>query len=173
MSHNRTVEIVDYNPGWPALALVESARLANAIGADLIRIEHLGSTSVPGLAAKPVVDLFPVVTSLKALDRRQSAIEELGYLWRGEFGVTGRRFCSRDIAGVRRFHCFEDGTEELVRHRIFRDYLRAHPFEARALEDQKRGAAAAHPDDTLAYNGAKSGWILACQLRANAWAEKT
>ena len=171
-SERRPVEIVDSDPGWPGLALVESARLSDGMGAALLRVEHVGSTSVPGLAAKPIIDLCPVVTSLSNLDRRQRNVEALGYVWRGEFGIPGRRYCSRDIAGVRRFqlHCFEDGGEELGRMLVFRDYLRAHVNEARGYEAEKRRAASAHPSDILAYNDAKSDWIIACRQRAMDWA---
>jgi GrpB-like predicted nucleotidyltransferase (UPF0157 family) len=172
-SERRAVEIVDYDSKWPGLALVESARLSDGLGAALIRVEHVGSTAVPGLAAKPIVDLCPVVTNLSDLDRRQKGVEALGYHWRGEFGIPERRYCSRDIGGVRRFqlHCFAEGAEELSRMLAFRDYLRAHDDQARGYEVEKRKAAAAHPNDTLAYNDAKSDWILACRERAIAWAQ--
>jgi GrpB-like predicted nucleotidyltransferase (UPF0157 family) len=171
--NKRRIEILDYDPAWPGFALVESARLSDGMGAALIRVEHVGSTSVPGLAAKPVIDLCPVITSLADLDRRQKGVEALGYLWRGEFGIPGRRYCSRDIAGVRRFqlHCFEDGSAELERHCRFRDYLRAHPDEAHAYAAEKRKSAAANPTDPIAYNDGKSGWIRACDLRAAEWAK--
>jgi GrpB-like predicted nucleotidyltransferase (UPF0157 family) len=169
----QSIEIADYDPAWPGLALVESARLADGFGAALLRVEHVGSTSVPGLAAKPVVDLCPVVTTLADLDRRQRGVEELGYEWLGEFGIPLRRYCRRDINGVRRFqlHCFAEGTEELYRMLAFRDYLRVHPAEADAYAAVKRGAAAVHPTDMLAYNDAKSGWLLACRARALEWAK--
>src|ERR1700760_4691415 len=103
-SERRPVEIADYNPKWPGLALVEGARLSDGMGAALIRVEHVGSTAVPGLAAKAIIDLAPIVTSLADIDRRQKLIEALGYTWRGELGVSGRRYCTRDIGEVRRFH---------------------------------------------------------------------
>jgi GrpB-like predicted nucleotidyltransferase (UPF0157 family) len=172
-AERRPVKIVNYDRRWPGLALVESARLSDGMGAALIRVEHVGSTSVRGLGAKPIIDLCPVVTSLSDLDRRRKAVEALGYLWRGEFGVPERRYCSRDIAGVRRFqlHCFAEGAEELGRMLDFRDYLRADDEEARSYEAEKRKAAAMHPSDSLAYNDAKSAWIVACRERAMAWAK--
>jgi len=172
-SERRPVRIVDYDRRWPGLALVESARLADGMGAALIRVEHVGSTAVPGLGAKPIIDLCPVVTRLSDLDRRQKAVEALGYVWRGEFGVPERRFCSRDIAGLRRFqlHCFAEGAEELARMLAFRDFLRTHADEARGYAAEKRKAAAAHPSDILLYNDAKSSWIVSCRERAMAWAK--
>lgn len=167
----RKVELAPHDPDWVEQAAKEGVRLSIALGEALILIEHMGSTSIPGIASKPVIDLVPVVHSLEALDARRSEIETLGYQWRGEFGIAGRRYCTRDIDGVRRYqlHCFEATSPDLHRMRLFRDYLRAHPMEARAYEAEKRLAAAAHPADSLAYNDAKSAWIAACQARAIRW----
>ena len=172
-ANKHSIEIADYDPAWPGLALVESARLADGFGAALLRVEHVGSTSVPGLAAKPVIDLCPVVTTLADLDRRRKQVETLGYEWLGEFGIPLRRYCRRDINGVRRFqlHCFAEGSAELERHCRFRDYLRAHPDEAQAYAVEKRQSAAAHPLDMAAYNDGKSAWIKACDQRAANWAK--
>jgi GrpB-like predicted nucleotidyltransferase (UPF0157 family) len=171
-SERRAVELVPHDPAWATLAAAESARLAAAIGETLIGIDHVGSTAIPGIAAKPVVDLMPVVRDLAALDARQPQVESLGYVWRGEFGIPGRRYCVREERGRRLFHvhCYASGRPEITRHLAFRDYLIAHPNEARAYEAQKRAAAAAHPGDMLAYSDAKSDWIKACIARAMAWA---
>ena len=169
----RKVELVPHDPAWAAQAAAESSRLSEAIGETLIRIEHIGSTSIPGIVAKPTIDLMPIVKSLAELDARQAAVEALGYVWRGEFGIPGRRYCIREQQGRRLFHvhCQQAGHPEIARTLDFRDYLRAHPEEARAYEGLKRTAAAAHPADTLAYSNAKSGWIGACIDRATEWAK--
>ncbi len=171
-SNRRPVHLVRHDPTWAAQAAAESQRIAQAIGPTLIRIEHVGSTAIPGIVAKPVIDLLPMVRSLAALDARRPQVEALGYVWRGEFGIPGRRYCPRDVAGVRRFHahCLAEGDREIARMLVFRDYLRAHPDEARGYETAKREAAAAHPGDTQAYNVHKEPWLLACRARAEAWA---
>jgi GrpB-like predicted nucleotidyltransferase (UPF0157 family) len=171
-SDRRKVELVGHDPAWAAQAEAESARLSQTIGETLICIEHIGSTSVPGIVAKPTIDLMPIVKSLAELDARQTSIEALGYVWRGEFGIPGRRYCIREERGRRLFHvhCQQVDHPEIARTLVFRDYLRADPEEARAYEAQKRVAAAAHPDDTLAYSKAKSDWIGACIERATTWA---
>ena len=168
----RKVELVPHGPAWAAQAASESARLSEAIGETLIRIEHIGSTSLHGILAKPTIDLMPIVKSLAELDVRQADVEALGYIWRGEFGIPGRRYCIREQQGRRLFHvhCHQTGHPEIARTLDFRDYLRGHPGEARAYEALKRAAAAAHPSDTLVYSNAKSGWIKACIERATEWA---
>jgi GrpB-like predicted nucleotidyltransferase (UPF0157 family) len=169
----RVVELVAHDPAWAERAAAESARLAQAIGATLIRIEHVGSTSIPGIVAKPTIDLMPIVRSLAELDARQQQVEGLGYVWRGEFGIPGRRYCIREEQRRRLFHvhCHQVDHPEIARTLVFRDYLQAHADEARIYEALKRGAAAAHPDDTLAYSHAKSDWIRACIGRATEWAK--
>ena len=161
-----------HNPEWARMASAEAARLKAALGDVLVTVHHMGSTSIPGIAAKPTVDLMPTVRDVAALDARRSDVEALGYLWRGEFGISDRRYCVLEREGKRVFHThfFLDGHANVSRQLLFRDYLRAHRAEALAYEAIKREAAAAHPWDSTAYNDHKSGWIRACQERAEAWA---
>ncbi|HEV7693468.1 MAG TPA: GrpB family protein [Hyphomonadaceae bacterium] len=168
----RKVELAPHDPKWAVQAAAESGRLAQAIGPTLIRIEHVGSTSIPGIRAKPTIDLQPIVRCVADLDARQPQVEALGYVWRGEFGIPGRRYCVREKDGRRLFHvhCHQDGHPEIARTLVFRDYLRAHAEEARAYEMLKIACAAAHPDDSHAYSKSKGDWIRACITRAEAWA---
>ena len=163
-----------HNPEWALMAAAEAGRLKAALGDELVTVHHMGSTSIPGIAAKPTVDLMPTVTAITTLDARRSEVEALGYLWRGEFGIPDRRYCVLEREGKRLFHAhfFVDGHENVLRQLLFRDYLRAHRAEALAYEAIKREAAAAHPWDSMAYNDHKSGWIRACQQRAEAWAAR-
>src|SRR5262245_31014474 len=105
------VHLAPHDPAWARQAADESARLAAAIGDTLVEIEHVGSTAIPGIAAKPIIDLQPVVRSLASFDARRRQLEALGYQWRGEFGLPGRRYCTLDRIGVRIFqaHCYEQG----------------------------------------------------------------
>ena len=167
------VELFPPSPEWAILAATEAARLKSALGDVLITVHHIDSTAIPGILAKPIVDLIPVVTDLPALDAREDAIRALGYKWYGEFGLLGRRYCTLTdaVAGKRKvqLHCYAEGAEGLPRHLAFRDYLRAHPDIAKAYEAEKLRAAALHPDDTLAYNGAKNDWIKKTERDALEW----
>lgn len=168
------VELFDHDPGWAELARREGQRFAAALGVDprLVTIHHIGSTSIPGIQAKPIVDLLPEVTSLEWLDERRPQIEAAGYEYWGEYGIPGRRFCPRKSAdGTRQanVHCFLSGEEHLIRHLAFRDYLKAHPALAREYEQVKQECALRHPDDVQAYSDGKSDWIRATQQAALQW----
>ena len=86
------IRVVPYNPEWPAAYEHEAATIARILGNELVAIYHIGSTSVPGLAAKPVIDIMPTVRSIEAIDRFDASFEVLGYECMGEFGIPGRRY---------------------------------------------------------------------------------
>lgn len=172
-SEPNAVKLVPPDPAWPRLAKAEIGRLAGVLGDNLLIVHHIGSTAIAGIRAKPTLDLMPIVRDLAALDAREAAVRALGYDWRGEFGLPGRRFLalSDAVTGERRVHAhaYQADSPAIDRHRAFRDYLRAHPDEAQAYEAEKIRAARARPDDSLAYNDLKSDWIKACETRALAW----
>ena len=165
------VILADYDPEWPRLATRQGERL-QALGPVLVAVHHIGSTSVPGLAAKPILDLMPLVTDLGDLDRRRAVLEALGFDWHGEYGMAGRRyFTLDDPSGLRvvQLHCFQAASPEAVRHLAFRDYLRAHPDATQAYEQEKRRARALHPDDSHAYGDEKGAWIRVTEAMALNW----
>jgi GrpB-like predicted nucleotidyltransferase (UPF0157 family) len=170
------IELVPNDPGWSAIACAEIGRLKEALGDLIVEAHHIGSTAIPGIRAKPIVDLMPVVSNLSGLDADADKVVALGYEWRGEYGIAGRRYCplSDPQTGKRLFHVhfFVQGGSEIRRHLAFRDYLRRHAGEARAYEAQKLAAAALHPDDGTAYTDAKAPWIKDCLVRALAWADR-
>ena len=173
-AERHAVELVDPQPGWVDKARAESERLRAAIGDTLMVVHHIGSTSIPSIKAKPVVDLLPVVASLPALDARETEVTALGYEWLGEFGLPGRRFLRMNRDGKRIFnvHCYESSNPEITRHLAFRDYLRAHRDIARAYEAEKIRAAALCPDDVLAYNDQKNAWIKETERKALEWSAR-
>lgn len=170
------VELAPHSPLWAEMARAETERLGAALGEVLITVHHIGSTSIPGIMAKPIVDLIPVVRDLASLDAAKAQLEALGYDYLGEFGLPGRRYCRRkDPATGKRavqLHCYAQRFPEIDRHLAFRDYLRAHPAIAQAYEVEKRRAAALHPDNTLAYNAEKNDWIKRTEKDALAWWKK-
>lgn len=167
------VELHPHSPAWAGMAASEAVRLKEALGAMLVVVHHIGSTSIPGILAKPIVDLVPVVDDHAHLDAATPRMEALGYRAFGEFGLPGRRYFWRVVpaTGKRAFqlHCYEEGAAEIERHLAFPAYLRAHPEIAKDYETEKRRAAALHPDNTLDYNAAKNDWIKRTERDALLW----
>jgi GrpB-like predicted nucleotidyltransferase (UPF0157 family) len=167
------VELHPHSLDWAERARAEIARLHRALSSVLVTVHHIGSTSIPGIMAKPIVDLIPVVTDLDSLDRIMPAVKSIGYECLGEFGLPGRRYCRRNdpVTGKRAYqlHCYAEGWPEIDRHLAFASYLRTHPAIAKEYEAEKIRAAALHPDDTYKYNDAKNDWIKLIERDALEW----
>jgi GrpB-like predicted nucleotidyltransferase (UPF0157 family) len=165
------VILAPYNSDWPVLAAgyAESLRV---LGSALMTVHHIGSTAVPGLAAKPIIDLMPLVRDLADLDKERWRVEELGYNCHGELGISGRRYCTlSDEIGIRivQLHFFSADSQHVERHIAFRDYLRAHPEASGAYEKEKRRARNLHPNDSHAYSNEKGAWIRVTEAEALIW----
>jgi GrpB-like predicted nucleotidyltransferase (UPF0157 family) len=167
------VELRPHDPQWASNAEAESQALAAVMGSCLLNVQHIGSTAIPDIHAKPVLDLMPVVTCLAELDDRRQQIEGLGYEWWGELGLPGRRYCSKSDPDTGRrlvqLHCYAQGSQEITRHLAFRDYLRRHPDVARAYDREKIRCRALHPDDSHAYGDCKGQWIETAEAEALTW----
>jgi GrpB-like predicted nucleotidyltransferase (UPF0157 family) len=154
------IEIVEYDPTWPT----EFERLRNraqvALGDLAIAIEHVGSTAVPGLAAKPVIDLVVVVANDDDVARAIELLEGIGYRARGNQGVEGREVFSWP-EGERRHHLYvsPQSSAELQAQVRFRDRLRADPVLARNYEALKRELAVRYRDDRPGYTDAKTEFV--------------
>lgn len=163
------IEIVPYDPRWPREYERASAELAAALGSNLLALHHIGSTSIPGLHAKPILDMLGVVGNLEAADARTIEMERLGYEAKGEFGIEGRRYFRRDDSTGRRthhLHVFAEGSPHVLRHLAFRDSLREDPSLAEQYGNLKRQLAADHAFDMEAYLDGKSSFIQEVVARA-------
>jgi GrpB-like predicted nucleotidyltransferase (UPF0157 family) len=167
------VELVSHNRAWPAAATAEGERLISALGSVLLVVHHIGSTAVPGIIAKPILDLLPIVTSIDVLDEHRSDLEALGYEWWGELGLPGRRYCTRSdpVTGQRliQLHCYAHGASEINRHLAFRDYLRHRPDIAEAYAREKERCRMLHPENSHAYSDCKGPWIACIESEAILW----
>lgn len=135
------VVLVPHDRRWHAAAQDEAVRLLR-VSSALVAVHHMGSTSIAGIVAKPIIDLLGVARDLASIDQERPVLEALGYEWRGEYGIAGRRYCiSSDGAGRRlhHLHCYGIGDPAIVRHLAFRDHLRRLPSVAAAYE-RKSGA---------------------------------
>jgi len=161
MSLMRNITVIPYSPDWPALYSEAARLLTDTLKDLLIELHHIGSTAVPGLAAKPVIDILAIVTSLDALDDCHEGMCELGYEPKGELGIAGRRFFSKgsDESRTHHIHAFEKEHPAVARHLGFRDYLRLHPEEARRYAEVKVQLARQHPNDIETYIDGKTPLI--------------
>jgi|ERR1041385_4571429 GrpB-like predicted nucleotidyltransferase (UPF0157 family) len=166
------IEVVDYDPRWPELFAQEAERLRATLDPSLIMgLEHFGSTAVPDLSAKPIIDILIAVRSLA--DAQASFVEglrKLDYVCWAENPKTDRMFFVRGMPpfGPRRTHHVHV-TEihgEMWQRLAFRDWLRAHPDEARSYGQLKRQLAAEHPANREAYTDAKSTFIESVMRKA-------
>ena len=153
---NNPVVIVDYNPLWPEQFETLRSHLANVLGRLALAIEHVGSTAVPGLAAKPIIDVDVLLKSADDLPRAIAALASIGYEHRGDLGVPGREAFRAPAAGPRHHLYVCPNTAEYQRHMAFRNHLRSHPEDANAYANLKRALAIRFRNDREAYNNAKS-----------------
>jgi GrpB-like predicted nucleotidyltransferase (UPF0157 family) len=160
MRTNDPVLIQDYDPAWPEAFSKLAARVNAALGSLVVTIEHIGSTAVPGLAAKPIIDLDVVLGSPADLPEGIRLLASLGYVHEGDLGITGRE-AFRSPEGEPRHHLYvlTVGANELRRHLAFRDALR----DDNELRDKyavlKRSIAKAYQDDRSGYTEAKTDFI--------------
>ncbi len=161
-----------HDPAWASEFGQEAARISRALGELGVSLHHIGSTAVPEIPAKPIIDILMVVEDLVELDAKNSALVDLGYEALGEFGIPGRRFYRRsDDSGIRthHVHAFEVGDPGIERHLAFRDYMIAHPAEARRYGELKTDLALRFPEDIDGYMRGKDAFIKEREARALAW----
>ena len=168
----KKVEVVPHDPRWRDAFEAEAKHVAAALGENVVAVHHVGSTAIPNIYAKPVVDLLVEVRDIAEVDGRSSAMESLGYEVMGEYGISGRRYFRKDNReGIRthHIHAFGAGSEEALRHLAFRDYMIAHPSEAQRYSELKRKLAKEHPQNIDGYMDGKDDFIKEIDRRAARW----
>lgn len=165
------VSVVPYNPEWPSLFRGEAEFLRHTLPEPLvIRIEHFGSTAIPGMAAKPIIDILVGVSSLEDV-RRQAAplLESEGYdyFWRTDCQPAYAWFIKRDAEGKRTHHIhMVEADSELWERLYFRDYLKEFPDEAARYAELKRSLSEKYPNDRVAYTAGKAEYVKSITERA-------
>jgi GrpB-like predicted nucleotidyltransferase (UPF0157 family) len=166
----KPIIVVDYDPAWPDLFLHLQRVISGYLGELILAIEHVGSTSVPGLAAKPILDIDIVIESVETLPQVVERLAELGYLHKGDGGIPGREAFDREGVDVPRngeittwlphhlYVCTQDNIE-LARHLAFRDYLREHSDAVVAYQKLKKELAIRYRNDRVAYTEAKTDFV--------------
>jgi GrpB-like predicted nucleotidyltransferase (UPF0157 family) len=167
----RIIEVFPSDPAWVQNYHDELTRFSSVLGPNLVAAHHIGSTAVPGLAAKPIIDILLVVRAFDVLDTCNNAMGELGYTAKGENGIPGRRYFQRQQGEQHlvHLHAFEEGHPEITQLLNFRDYMIAHPDAAQEYEVLKRKLAAEFRHMPVHYLQGKADFIRIINERAAAW----
>ena len=165
------VVIVDYDPAWPGMFEKEKARLLAVAGTWMQDVQHVGSTAVPELAAKPIIDIMIAIYDLADVEKCIAPIESLGYGYMGEHGLPERHFFRKPapdtwIGRTHHIHMVLKNSNQWTNQVNFRDYLRAHPETRQAYQDLKRDLAGQFGNDRFAYTDAKQEFIFAALRQA-------
>lgn len=165
------IKIVEYSPEWEEMYERESGLISGILGNELVEIHHIGSTAVKGLAAKPVIDIMPVVKNIERVDRHNAEFEKLGYECMGELGIAGRRFFRKGGDNrTHHIHIFEESNrQDITRHLAVRDYLRTHEDARQAYGELKSKLAKLYSQDIEAYCDGKDDFVKSMEREALRW----
>jgi len=161
------VEVVPHDPNWRSAFETESKLIALALRDNVVAIHHIGSTAIPQIHAKPIIDMLVEVKDILKIDTHSSEIEALGYQAMGEFGIPGRSYFRK--GRTHHIHSFEVGSPQIERHLAFRDYMITHSEAAQEYSELKRKLAKKYPDNIQGYMDGKDGFIKAIDLKAAKW----
>lgn len=153
------IVLMPHDPKWLTSAAEECDRIAKACGKALVGVEHIGSTSVPGLIAKPVLDLMPMLDNFEDGYACVAPMRALGYWYAGDFGIPGRHLFIKGSPRTHHAHMLLRSSKEARRHLAVRDTLRASPEMAARYADLKQRLAAQFGDDRENYANAKAAFM--------------
>ncbi|GAB3059034.1 GrpB family protein [Salinicoccus sesuvii] len=159
------MEVQDYSTEWIRMFEAEAEKIRGIFGREIIDIHHIGSTSVPGLKAKPIIDMMPVVKEIEAVDAFNRQMEELGYRGLGEYGIPGRRYFRKgNPKRTHHVHVFGmNNSTDINRHLAVRNYLRANKAAAESYGNLKADLADRFPEDMAAYIAGKNAFVKALE----------
>lgn len=166
----RKVEVIPYDEAWVSMFEEEAHHLHEIFGSEILHIYHIGSTSVKGLKAKPIIDMMPVVKDIHRVNAFNSEMVTVGYEPKGNNGISGRRYFQK--GGDHRthhVHIYESGNPEIERHLAFRDYLRSHPEAVQQYGHLKEELAQRFPYDIESYIKGKEQLVLEIKRKAMDW----
>ncbi|MDP9316341.1 MAG: GrpB family protein [Chloroflexota bacterium] len=166
--------VVPYDPSWPHLFAQIGQQLRTALNQQAVRIDHIGSTAIPQLAAKPVIDIQISVLALEPVTAYRSAIEAVGFIWRANNPDLTKRYF-REALGQRgtHIHVRRAGSWSEQFALLFRDYLRTHPDDAEHYATLKQHLAQQYRHERDTYVAAKGPFIWTVMQRASQWSQDT
>lgn len=155
------IKVVPYDATWPKKFQQEAQKVSDIVQTNQIAIIHIGSTSVPNLSAKPIIDILLIVNDIALLDRQQTQFEQLGYEYLGEFGLPGRRYLRKGGDNrTHQIHAYQyDNISEIQRHICFRNYLRKHRDVALQYGELKIKLASKYPESIDDYGDGKESFV--------------
>ncbi len=162
------VIIADYDPQWPVRYEEERERIVAAIGNYIDDIQHIGSTAVPGLAAKPIIDILVIVPSLEQVEQSVRPLEKLEYEYMGDSGIPGRHIFIKRQQGMRAYHLLMSQADHYTAAQamVFRDFLRLHPRDTQDYGELKKVLAEQYGADREGYTNGKTTFIEAMLVKA-------
>lgn len=156
------IRLVDYDLKWPILYQVEKASILGVIDDFIVDIQHIGSTAVPGMAAKPIIDIMVAIRDLALIEKCIQPLQTIGYEYLGEYGIPERHYFRKPPGhphSTHHLHMVERESDFWERHILFRDYLRVHSEEAHQYYQLRKDLAAKFASDRDAYTDAKTLFI--------------
>ena len=170
----RKTRILPWNAEWPNLYHHEEKLLKELLKDEIINIFHIGSTSVPAIGyAKPIIDILAVVKDITKIDLYNETLQGLGYEPKGECGISGRRYFPKGRENrTHHLHIFQTGNKQIKTNLDFKEYLMAHPQEAKQYGELKMELAEKFPENHYKYQAEKQAFVNELVLKANNWAIK-
>jgi GrpB-like predicted nucleotidyltransferase (UPF0157 family) len=153
------VELLPHDERWHRLFDEEKARLQEAIGENIISIEHVGSTSICGISAKPVLDIAVAIEKCADGEKCVEPLKDLGYEYRGENGISGRYYFVKGKPRTHHLHMLLVDSAALQNHLLFRDYLRRNPVAAKEYDKLKKELSEKYQNDRDAYLDGKAEFV--------------
>ncbi|MBR3714503.1 MAG: GrpB family protein [Clostridia bacterium] len=170
----RKIEVVAYRPEWAKMFAQEAKQIKKILGKNCVWVHHIGSTAVKGLAAKPIIDIMPVVKDLSAVDLLDKEFEAIGYECKGEFGIPGRRFYTKGgDERTHHIHIFaQSSKDDIERHLAVRNYLQSAPEEAKKYAELKIKLAEEFTYDNEGYCDGKDAFVKELEKKALEWSKR-
>lgn len=166
----RKVEVLPHQVEWSNMFRDENRKITNVFEKEILNVFHIGSTAIPNIKAKPVIDIMVEVINIENVDNFNNDMKQLGYEALGENGIPNRRFFKKGGDNrTHHVHIFEQGNEEISRHLRFRDYMIAHPEEAMKYSQLKEYLAEKFPNNIEKYIEGKNNYIKEIDNKAEKW----
>lgn len=157
----RKYSVQDYDPNWVTQYENEETALKQALGNNILSIEHIGSTSVPGLAGKPLIDILVVIQKIEEADGFESSLSLLGFDFLGQYVMEGSRLYVKEKDDTRlvNLHFYYQGHKHIYEMTGLRDYFRSHPEVVKEYSQLKFDLVKKYPEDYGAYRKYKDEWM--------------